>query len=376
MREVYENRQDELFERLPGDVGSVILPPGKPLTYFAGIPMTPLEEHGSERVFFFILTRDGDSAFVLPELETNRVPENMEESAIYTYEHTSVSDPLAVAREAFEEFHSDFDVGGQVATGYRYTRLLEYSVIASAFGWEDVVDLGRTFSEMRVTKDGEEIENLQKAGEIIDECLEATLREIEPGMTEAEVESQLKQRILASEADMWGVTLVLSGARTAEELASTTDRRIEEGDMVMIDTGAVYEGYYSDITRTAAVGEPDRELLEIYDVVYEANQRAHDAVREGATGKEADAAAREIIEDAGYGDAFNHRVGHGIGLDGHEPPYLGPANEEPLEAGTTFTIEPGIYLEGLGGVRIEDNVAITDDGPKVLTDTSRDLLQL
>jgi Xaa-Pro dipeptidase len=192
-------------------------------------------------------------------------------------------------------------------------------------------------------------------------------------MTEAEVLADLRKRALDSEAEAFGIGIVTSGPRTAMPHTSTSDREIEDGDPLMIDAGVLIEGYYSDITRTFAVGEPPAEWADIYEVVREAARAGREAVAPGVALQEADRAARSVIEEAGYGDAFTHRLGHGLGLEGHEPPYLVEGNEAPFEVGHAFTVEPGVYVEGLGGVRVEDDVVLTDDGLEVLTKTPREL---
>jgi Xaa-Pro dipeptidase len=192
-------------------------------------------------------------------------------------------------------------------------------------------------------------------------------------MTEAEVEGILHKAVIDSEADSLGVVIVASGPNTAKPHTNTSDRTIEHGDPLLIDAGVIYEGYYSDITRTFAVGEASDEFREIYDVVQEAAASARDAVVEGVPLQEIDRASRTVIEDAGYGDDYPHRVGHGLGLEGHEPPYLVEGNDQPLDVGHAFTVEPGIYVEGFAGVRVEDDMVLTEDGPEVLTAFPRDL---
>lgn len=376
MTNVFTKRRKQLLEELPDSVQAVVLPPSNPLFYVSGIPMTALERHGSERIFVLVLTRDSDPAVVTPEAELSRVPDDVDDDNVYTYDYVGLDDPTTPAVSAFQRLCRDLGVEGDVGVEYRYTRLLEYVLLADDFSWEDVVDVGGAFGALRRRKDETEIAALRRSGEIIDECLGRTLRSIEPGMTEAEVEADLRRRIISSEADGWGVTLALAGTRTAELMEGSSDYRIEEGDLVLIDTGAIYEGYYTDVTRTVAIGEPDPELRRMYEAVREANETALDVVERGAELREIDIAAREAFDDAGYLELFERnsgRVGHGIGLDGHEPPYVGPENETPLEVGNVITVEPGLYEKGLGGIRIEDDIAITDDGPELLTNLSRDL---
>jgi Xaa-Pro dipeptidase len=153
-----------------------------------------------------------------------------------------------------------------------------------------------------------------------------------------------------------------------------SDRALQPGDMIIMDGGALHNGYASDITRTVALGDPGPEARAIYDLVLAANAAGRAAVHPGANGEEIDRAARAVIEAGGYGSQFLHRTGHGLGLAIHEPPFIVAGSREPLAVGTTFTVEPGIYVDGLGGVRIEDNLVITADGGESLTSFERELI--
>ena len=168
-------------------------------------------------------------------------------------------------------------------------------------------------------------------------------------------------------------TIVASGPNSANPHHTAGDRRIQRGDLVILDGGARVDGYCSDITRTVAVGELSAEGRTIYDLVLRANRAGFGAVRPEASGADIDAAARKVIEDGGYGQYFIHRTGHGLGIEIHEPPYLHAAEEESLPEGSTFTVEPGIYLPGVGGVRIEDNVVLAYAGGECLTNFPREL---
>jgi Xaa-Pro aminopeptidase len=168
-------------------------------------------------------------------------------------------------------------------------------------------------------------------------------------------------------------TIVGSGPNAASPHHGAGERTIEASDVVVLDFGGKAQGYCSDITRTVFVGEPDEERRRVYEVVRSAQQAAFEAVRPGVAAQDVDRAARAVIEEAGYGDRFLHRTGHGIGLEVHEPPYLVEGNETPLEVGMTFSDEPGIYVEGRFGVRIEDQVVVTAEGGERLNEATRDL---
>lgn len=363
----YTRRREALFDRLPDDVGTVVVPPSETLRYLTGLKM-----HTSERPTVLVMQRGRPPAFVLPALETGRVRETVGDDTDF-FVYTDATDPVAAATEAFGELTDERPVEGDVALEFRSSRLVEFEVIEDAFDWDDVTDLEDAAADLRSHKDETEIEHLRRAGELIDETLETTIEAVEPGMTEAEVQGILHKAVIDSDADSLGVVIVASGPNTAKPHTNTSDRTIEHGDPLLIDAGVIYEGYYSDITRTFAVGEASDEFREIYDIVQEAAKSARDSVVEGVPLQEIDRASRTVIEDAGYGDDYPHRVGHGLGLEGHEPPYLVEGNEQPLDVGHAFTVEPGIYVEGFAGVRVEDDMVLTEDGPEVLTAFPRDL---
>ena len=366
MAEPRQARRDRLFEQLDDDVDAAFLAPSESLFYFTGLSM-----HKSERPALAVVTPESPPALVVPQLEVDRALDALPDADCFTY--GDATDPVSAARPAFADLVDDRGISGPVAAEYRATRLLELDLFADRFGFDDVRDLGPTAAALRARKDDTELETMRRAAAITDEILQATFEEITPGMREVDVERELRRRVLDSEADEYGVGIVTSGPRTALAHTNTGVREIETGDLLMIDMGVVLDGYYSDITRTVAVGEPGEEAREIYDVVRTAARRSRETVAEGVAYQELDRAAREVIEDAGYGEYFPHRVGHGLGLEGHEPPYLVEGNDETVAVGNAFTIEPGVYVPELGGVRIEDDVVVTENGAESLTSTTREL---
>lgn len=219
---------------------------------------------------------------------------------------------------------------------------------------------------MRV-KDAGELELMRRAGKIADDAFPAGLRAIRPGATEVEVE----EAILSEMRRLGGVPtfcIVATGAMGAEPHHHSDDTRIAEGDVIVLDFGCSVEGYLSDITRTVACGEPSEEARKIYDIVYRAHRAGRDAIRPGVPCQDVDRAARKVIEDAGYGEFFMHRTGHGIGSRGHEEPFIIEGNTLPLAPGHCFSVEPGIYLPGRFGVRIENIVACTENGHESLNE--------
>ncbi|WP_209476591.1 M24 family metallopeptidase [Thermococcus stetteri] len=240
----------------------------------------------------------------------------------------------------------------------------------------DPYPLSMLMRELRMRKDGEELRLMQKAAEVADRVFEEILSWDIVGMTEKELALKIELRIRELSDGISFEPIVASGENGANPHHAPGDRKIRKGDMVILDYGAKWKGYCSDITRTIAIGKPNEKLVEIYETVREAQENAFQRVREGIKAREVDRAARETIEKAGYGEYFTHRTGHGLGLDVHEEPYIGPDGEVVLERGMTFTIEPGIYVPGLGGVRIEDDVVVVGDKGERLTKADRELIIL
>lgn len=236
------------------------------------------------------------------------------------------------------------------------------------------IRLDDQLNKMRVIKDENELVNLRKAAQFADKAIEVGCSVIAEGKTELEV-------LMAIEFEMkkLGIqkmsfdTMVLSGPKTASPHGIPGDRKIQKGDFILFDLGVVYNGYCSDITRTVAFGEPSEEQRTIYETVRLAEQAAVDLVRPGVKAMELDKAARDVITNAGYGEYFTHRLGHGLGISVHEYPSITGTNEFVLEEGMVFTIEPGIYHPEVTGVRIEDDVVVTADGVEILTKFPKEL---
>ncbi|HLR19694.1 MAG TPA: aminopeptidase P family protein [Staphylococcus sp.] len=240
-----------------------------------------------------------------------------------------------------------------------------------------LISISGLIEKIREVKDEEEIKLIQKAAEIVDETFEYILTVVKVGMTEQEVKAKLESKMLELGAEGPSFdTIVASGFRGALPHGVASEKVISEGELITLDFGAYYQGYSSDITRTFAIGEPNPKLKEIYNIVLEANIKAIEAAKKGVTGKELDAVARDYITEHGYGEAFGHSLGHGIGLDVHEGPNLSRKSDSKLEVNNCVTIEPGIYLDSLGGVRIEDDILITENGCERFTKCSKNLIIL
>ncbi|HEC35887.1 MAG TPA: peptidase M24 family protein [Anaerolineae bacterium] len=230
---------------------------------------------------------------------------------------------------------------------------------------------------LRMRKDAGELARMRRAVAVAEAALRAALSQLQAGMTEREVAGLLMVEILRAGGE--GVPfqpIIVAGPNAASPHAVPSDRPIRPGETVVIDCGATVEGYASDITRTVAIGRLPEEMIQVYEVVREANAAGLARAGPGVAAQEVDRAARAVIEAGGYGAYFIHRTGHGLGLEGHEPPYIVEGNQEPLQAGMTFTVEPGIYLPGRGGVRIEDDVVVTSEGAESLTTFPRELTVL
>ena len=241
----------------------------------------------------------------------------------------------------------------------------------------ELVPVSGLVEKLRLIKTDAEIKILKEAAQIADAAFTHILSFIRPGVSELAVSNELeffmrRQGAVSSSFDI----IVASGHRSALPHGVASEKLIETGEFVTLDFGAYYKGYCSDITRTIAVGEPSQDLKDIYDVVLEAQLRGLDGIRAGVTGKEADALTRDYITEKGYGQYFGHSTGHGIGLEIHEGPGLSIRSDTVLEPGMAVTVEPGIYIAGLGGVRIEDDVIVTKEGNEILTHSPKELIIL
>jgi len=237
----------------------------------------------------------------------------------------------------------------------------------------DFVDASPEIRRLRRIKSSAEIEKLARAGSITDMVTEEIIGRLRPGQSELEVSVMIGASIGEHGGAMSFESLVQSGPNSALPHIRPTSRKLAEGDFVLLDFGAAFDGYRADTTRMAVVGEPTERHKEIHGLVLAAHDAAIAAVRAGTTTGEVDAAARQLIDAAGMGDQFFHRVGHGLGLEAHEDPSLDPGSAAVLEAGMVFTIEPGIYIPGWGGVRIEDDVVVERAGCRLLTKADRSL---
>lgn len=256
-----------------------------------------------------------------------------------------------------------------------HTTYHTYEEYKEQFSQIELIPTSGLVEKLRLIKDDQEIKILKEAAEIADAAFEHIISYIRPGLTEKDVSNELeffmrKAGAVSSSFDI----IVASGLRSALPHGVATDKVIEKGELVTLDFGAYYKGYCSDITRTVAVGKPIDELTRIYETVFEAQQRGMNGIKPGMTGKEADALTRDYIRDQGYGQYFGHSTGHGLGMEVHEGPSLSMKSDTVLSPGMVVTVEPGIYIPGVGGTRIEDDTIITKNGNESLTHSTKKLL--
>jgi Xaa-Pro aminopeptidase len=341
-------------------LAGILVSPGPDLAYLTAYTPLPLE-----RLTLLVLSVGNDPTLVVPTLE-----------------RPSAERTTGVALLALRDWRDGLDdpyaiVAGMLAPGrYAITdRTWASHLLALERSAPDrsFAAAGEALPLLRAVKDPEEIERLRAAGSAADAAFADVIELPFAGRSETELAAELDRLLLEHGHQRVDFTIVGSGPNGASGHHEPGERRIAPGDAVVMDFGGVRDDYCSDITRTVFVGEPTDEQREVYAIVRAAQQAAFEAVRPGVSAQDVDRAARAVITEAGYGDRFVHRTGHGIGLEIHEPPYIVEGNATPLEPGMTFSDEPGIYLEGRFGVRIEDQVVVTVQGAERLNEASRDL---
>ncbi len=350
----------------------LILGPSANMYYFTGLKTTP-----DERLQLVVIPAAGEPAAILPEMYQSKAAEQIAGS-FPLLAWADQQDPVDLVKEAVPR-----KAEGPVAVDDTLwaSHLLQ---IMPVFPEAIFRPASRVVDSLRMFKDEEEIALMARAHAAADRVLERVRQEIRPGMEERELAFFIETAYREEGCDDISFKpIVASGPNSASPHHQTGNRKFQAGDMVVVDCGGLFQGYCSDVTRTFCLGDGDAEIKAVYQAVKEANEAAFQRIGEGyagekagCSGEEADRAAREAITRAGYGPYFIHRTGHGIGLDVHEAPYLVEGNGEKLLPGMVFSIEPGIYLPGRFGVRIEDIVAVTSQGPVRLNRYSRDFLEI
>ncbi|MEX1157430.1 MAG: Xaa-Pro peptidase family protein [Thermomicrobiales bacterium] len=343
-------------------VDFLFVTPSSDLTYLLGYPA-----HASERMTLLCVPREGEPFVVAPTLEAVRLESRSDIVDVHRWEETESPAEL-VAR--LVENAAGASVGVSDQTWAVFLIRLQEKLPDTTF-----TSGNNVLRELRMVKDEREIDLLREAGARADRAWERFIASSRiAGRTERDVAGDIRALMSDEGLEPGGFLIVGSGPNSSSPHHMTSDRVIQDGEAVVFDFGSPYQHYYSDITRTIHVGEPSDAFRRVYDVVLAANRAARAAVRPGVACEAIDRAARDVIEEAGYGEYFIHRVGHGLGLDGHEEPYMVDGNKLPLAPGMVFSDEPGIYIPGKFGVRIEDILVCTADGAESFNDATRDLI--
>lgn len=345
---------------------ALVIMPGPNMYYLTG-----LEMHLSERPAMLFFPVNGEPFAFCPAFEAERITVGAGITKVFPW--GEVEGPGPVLKRAIEAT----GIGhGRLGIEYRYMRVLERELLAQAVPAElRYDDAGVILADLRTQKDQQELALMQEAAAMVDAGVKAAHDIIRPGVTELQVAAYMEQELQKLGAQPPFHIYVASGPRSAIPHAGPTDRVLQEGELCWVDFVYTHKGYVGDITRTYPVGEVTGQLAEIFNVCLEAQAKARAEARPGMSGAQIDAIARDYITAKGYGEYFTHRTGHGIGLEVHEEPYIVGSNHRPLAVGNAFTIEPGIYIPGLGGVRIEDDMVLEEGGARSLTQYPRDLLK-
>jgi Xaa-Pro aminopeptidase len=349
--------------RQAADAGltGVLVTRGPDLVYFTDYQPTAI----TERLTLLVVQEDRDPALLVPILERHDAEAARGIGAVTVSDWTDGMDPYAVAAPLL-------DPEGRYAISDA-AWAMHLLGLQSALPSTSYVSMTHTLPMLRAVKDADELERLAEAGKAADASFQEIIGVRFAGRTENEVAADLAGFLIKHGHSQVDFTVVGSGPNGANPHHEAGERTIESGDMVVLDFGGLKDGYGSDTTRTVHVGEPTEEERKVFEIVRAAQQAGFEAVRPGIACQEIDRAARKVITDAGYGEYFIHRVGHGIGLTTHEPPYMVEGEEHLIEPGMCFSIEPGIYLPDRFGVRIEDIVVATEDGGRRLNNTTREM---
>ncbi|MEM0381675.1 MAG: Xaa-Pro peptidase family protein [Nitrososphaerota archaeon] len=363
---MYSSRLESLREKMESlGLDAIMLTSEPNMYYLSGYSAISLE-----RLVSLLVFRESENiCLIVPKLEKDRAEENCKIKDAEIFAYSDVEDPLDTLRGLLLRHHvKNFGVEGSAP--YRFIHPLISGTLQMSIKLVDEL-----MYSLRIIKDEEEMKYLEAAAEINGKLMRDTIGQVRAGLSEKEVAAFVKARALELGADDVAFILAQSGSNSALPHQEPTQRRINDGDIVLLDIGIRYMGYYSDITRTITCGRPSPQQEKIFNIVYQAQSAGLATAMEGRKAGEVDDAARGKISDAGYGEYFIHRTGHGLGLEVHEPPYIKSGNYQELKKGMAFTVEPGIYLVGRYGVRLEDNVIIMPGGHTNLTRLPKSLLK-
>lgn len=342
------------------DTECLILVPGVDQFYATGI-----KTHPSERLLAAVIPVDEEPIIICPSFEESRIQKSVRTGSIRTWEEEQ--DPFQLLGKTVEELELERE---KIALDNKLW-FEWYLRIKDGLPKAQFTDSKKIIQAARLIKSEREIATMKTASKIATEAIIQAHKEAEPGMTETEISEIVQQGLKKEEGATVAFCLVQSGPNSSFPHGSPTGRTIQKNDVLLIDAGPIYEGYVGDITITSVVGEPSDKFLKIYDIVYQANRKAIEFLKEGVKAEEADKIAREVIQKAGYGEYFTHRLGHGLGLEAHEPPYIVKGNQLILQEGMCHSVEPGIYLPNEFGIRIEDDIVIRKDHAEFLYEAPR-----
>lgn len=356
------SRMNKLYAYMDNkNLEAMLITSPKHVYYLTGFATDP-----HERFLGLLLAQGEEALLLLPELDYEAAHADSTVKNIHT--HSDTDNAYEILSKLMPRGIRHLGVEKDDISVQRFEAICE------AVGATTYSDIGSPLREMRAIKTPGEIMRMKRAAHIVEEVLRVGVSKVEPGVTEIELVAELEYQMkkLGAQGPSFE-TMVLSGAKSALPHGTPDNRKVGEGELLLFDLGVYAEGYASDITRTFAVGDISDEIRGIYGTVLDANLKAIEAIRPGVTFSSLDRVARESIERAGYGPYFNHRLGHGLGMDIHEYPSIHGRNEDLLLAGMVFTVEPGIYVPSVGGVRIEDDVLVTQDGVEILTSFPKQL---
>jgi Xaa-Pro aminopeptidase len=345
---------------------AVAIVPGANLFYLAG-----LDFHTKLRLTTALIPLEGEPALVLPQMEAERAAAQAR-APLRHYVWGDADGPSAAIAQAA----ADLGLARRsIAVEHTVMRVFELRALETAAPGCTISDATPLLAKLRMAKDAAELVAMGAAVRVIEAALREALAQARVGMTERELAEIWDRGIRAAGSTPSFPATVAAGPNGASPHHTNSDRPLQPGDLVVLDGGAYVDGYASDITRTVAVGEISDEARRVYELVLRANEAGRAAANvPSTTGEAIDKAARDVIEAGGYGAQFIHRTGHGLGIDIHEPPFIVAGSRDPLPRGATFTVEPGVYLAGRFGVRIEDDMVITESGAECLTTFPRELL--
>jgi len=359
---------EKYLERLSKQLGqcnidAMIIGPSNDLEYITGFL-----SHEDERFQGLFLLRDGKYFYISPKLNAEEIEHIMgQNTKIYPWDDgegfaNTVRDAL-----------SDHNLSGKriaINSGIRGADLLDMAEIFKG----ELINGVQIIEDSRVIKTTEEVNHLKKAGQMADEVMEELTTFIKPGMKEKDIKKRIEELFLKKGSTIAFNPIVASGTNSSKPHYNKDDRIIQEKDIIILDLGCRYNGCCSDISRTFFIGEATEEEKQIYQIILRANQAGKDAVKEGVTAEYIDQQARNIINNEGYGNYFFNRVGHGIGFSVHEAPYIRQGNGQVIKKGMAFSIEPGIYLPGKFGIRVEDIIVVGENGPEVMNNFERNII--